>query len=233
MQVGFVDIADVIVGTIGDDGTIVSWVDAAPLPEARFHLSAALVGDVIYVTGGLGLGNTSRDTVWSSAMGADGTLSPWQQVGPMSRSRSHHASFAYQGMLFVAGGLDGQPAGAHDSLSDVQGAPAADGGLGAWSPLGTLPSAVSTHSAAVVGRCAILPGGIDDGSMHSTSVRMSELDGAGTGTWSLAPSTLPAPRSHVHQAPQLGDHLYLVGGSVGLQQVTDAVTVGTLEPPPG
>ena len=232
IMAGLVDIPDVVSAPIDDAGNLGVWTEQAAMPEERFHLAAMLSDDgFVYVTGGLGPGSVSHDTVFIAEVGASGGIASWTSGTAMTRPRSHHASFIAEGYLYVAGGLDGNPAAIHESLSSVERAPIqGDGSLGAWEHVNDLDTAVATHGAVRYGDCILMPAGIEASSMHSSTVRRASLIDGSLSPWEAVPSALSQPRSHVHQSPIHDGRMYIIGGSTGLQQVTDAVTVGTFMP---
>jgi len=215
-KVGGKELTQVLVGHAGDDGAIVEWATGPALPSKRFHGSADAFDGVIYATGGL-LNSVSQDTVFASTW-SDGQLSAWEDARALPQPRSHHSSFAAFGALYVIGGLDGNPAGAHETLSTVIRAEIGDeGSLGEWQSLADFPDGISTHGNVLNGACVYVVGGlIGKGGLPqwSQSVYRAELDAEGAlGDWQLMDGQLPSRRSHVHQAPLWDGRIYSVGGS--------------------
>lgn len=85
-----------------------TWTDLAPLPAGRSSLDAAVVGDELYVVGGWKMAGKDvkpvwHDTVWKANL----TKSPitWEAVPSPGFQRRAIAAAAYQGKLYVLGGM--------------------------------------------------------------------------------------------------------------------------------
>lgn len=230
---GLEDLDEVVVATVADGGTLEGWRQMPTLPKPLFHLSASSDGARIFVSGGL-YENRAESAVYVADFAEDGTISAWRDGPPMSRPRSHHSSWVQGGFLYVAGGLDGSPiTGQHDALDSVERAPLTASGLGPWEAAGVQPQALATGAVAVHGRCAYHFAGLVNTQTQTDAIFAAEFGEEGRlGSWTRLPTPVPAARSHMHQVPRYGRHFYVVGGSVGLQTVTDAVSIGTLPPSP-
>ena len=218
---------DVFTAAIAADGSLGPWTAGPPLPAARFHHAAVAVGNTIYVLGGLETTN-STPTVFTSRIGANGTLAPWQTLEPMPRARSHQAAFVHNGRVYQVGGLDGNPAGQQAPLWDIIRAQVQpDGRLGSWQPVGALDSAYATHGAFIHQGYVYVAGGVENNARFVDLVQRAPIRGDGT-IGAFEPSAaLPKARGHVHHLPVVGNHVYSVGGSRARQVIAD-VFVGTL-----
>lgn len=220
----------VLVSTHDADGRLTGWSEGPEVPIARFHANAAVIGRTILVTGGLDDTGEATDTVMAATLGDDGVLSEWSVLDPLPAPRSHHASFAVGGRLYLSFGFSGNSF-TDDTTAhpDVIAAELRDDGtLGPWETVLTSDLSLSTHAATLAEGCVLLSGGIlQEGHDHtfSADVRRLDLSGGAVG----APEILPGPsigRGHLHQAPLVDGRLYLVGGSRAHQEVTGAVEVG-------
>ncbi len=221
------NLAEVLTSTVQPDGTLAPWVKGPPLPAPRFHHATVFAEGAIYVTGGLEV-NQSVAKVHRAALSADGTLGSWTTLGDLPRPRSHHASFAYSGYLYVLGGLDGDPAADNTPLKDVSRAKIQDDGtLGEWTSVSSLPVALATHGALTFGKFAYVVGGIENDAKFTPNVRRAPLNDDGSmGAWQLL-DPLPRGRGHVHHVPQWNGHLYSFGGSSSMGKVIADVMIGT------
>ncbi len=219
----------VLVSEHDADGRLTGWTDGPEVPIARFHANAAVIGRTILVTGGVDSDGEATDTVMAATLGEDGTLSGWTELDPLPAPRSHHASFAADGRLYLSFGFSGN-AFTDDTTAhhDVIAAPLNDDGtLGAWETVLTYDVDLSTHAATVADGCVLIAGGLvhhgGDYEYSGDLRRLDLTDGVG------APELLDGPtigRSHLHQAPLVDGRLYLVGGSEDMQSVTGALEIG-------
>jgi hypothetical protein len=206
-------VAEVLSAPVDDGGAIGAWTAQAPLPVPRMHGAALIDGDTIYVFGGLGTKDAVAN-VERATLAADGTIAAWEELDPLPGPRSHQAAVAFDGYVYLAGGLSGDPAGAYTDYTDVLRAPIqADGKLGAWESIAMLPKRVDTASAVVHDGFLYLVGGIEGISYVDHVRRAPILDDHGLGPWEDSPP-LPKGRGHVHQTPVYGKWMYSVGGSI-------------------
>ncbi len=221
-----------LVAAIGTEGRLGPWSPGPPLPAGRFHHSSAAHNGWIYVTGGLEP-RPSVANVHGARLDTDGVPESWVDLTPLPAPRSHHASFVYEGALYVVAGLDGNPAGEHRQLRDILRAPIlADGSLGSWSEAGRIDSAYATHAAFVRDGWVYVVGGVENNARFVGTVQRAPINPGGTlGPFERA-APLPIGRGHVHQTPLWKDWVYSVGGSASRRLVT-AVHIGTFKFPDG
>jgi Kelch motif len=214
---------------IGTDGKLKEFEPGPALAVGRFHGASLAIGDDIYVIGGLtGLVPDSTSLVERSKLKSDGTLDLWKLATPLPAKRSHHASVASNGSIYVLGGVSGDPAGVHTPLADVIRAPVLeDGSIGEWTKAGELPVTLAAHSAlAFLGQIYVF-GGLENDTLQTGHVRRAEVRQDGTlGEWEELPS-LPKGRSHVLQTPLFDGFIYSVGGEVDQSSIAD-VLVGEM-----
>jgi hypothetical protein len=223
------------------DGSLGTWTAGPVLSKELFHTAAAVYGDFLYVVGGLtGTAlDTTTDDVQRSAIAADGTLGAFQTVAHLPYTLSHHVLIIDGATLYVIGGQTGNP-------NDNSGTPhrevqiaalAADGSLGAWTQGPDTPEGYSTSAGVVHDGFMYVVGGIVDATMDESggvataNVLRTTVAGPGMlGAWAVdKASKLPAARSHVHQVPLLGSHLYSVAGMTNNGDDTNAVAVGVFQ----
>jgi hypothetical protein len=210
------------------DGSLGDWVEGPELSAIRFHHAMAAWKDSVYVVGGItGNGTTETDVV-ERAVVTDGTLGAWSPVTALPHPWSHHSVVAYQGALYVTGGLNGNPALATSYLVDVIRAPIHDDGtLGDWVKIGELPQALATHASFTLGDDLFVVGGVHSNLYDSKDVLRATLSDDGMlGTWEMLPA-LPKARKHVHQTPLFNGFVYSVAGAAGATSIAD-VFVGKL-----
>src|SRR5690606_37585480 len=99
-------LTDVITAAAGDDGALGGFTAAASLPEARFHGAMAHVGGQLVFTGGLEKASfAATDSLFHAPVDESGAIGPWV-AETLPSPRSHHVSFAVDGWIYVAGGLE-------------------------------------------------------------------------------------------------------------------------------
>ena len=220
-------IRDIFTARIGDDGTLGEWRASGTLPGPRFHHATLIEGPYIYVVGGLEA-STSVPAVLRGTLSDDGTIARWDSLPPLPRPRSHQAMFVRNRMLYMVGGLDGNPAGANTPLADVvRAAIRPDGSLGPWEEVSTMPNAYGTHATAVHADAVWLFGGVEDNARFVDVVLRAPFSADGKlGPWHKLAVGLPAARSHVHQVPVFRGRAYSAAGS-NRRVVTPDIQIGT------
>jgi hypothetical protein len=185
-------------------------------------------GRTIYLVAGL-TGNSNASDVQRTDLSADGTLSAWTRVGMLPAERSHHAAVITQDAIYVTGGLHGDPTTGTSYNDVLRAALHDDGTLDAFTTLGTMPSAVSTHSAVAYGGMLINVGGLEDDAVFTDHVRGATIASDGSlGPWQdLTP--LPTARGHVLETPMWHGFLYSPGGYTNDSLTISDVVVGTFE----
>jgi hypothetical protein len=166
------------------------------------------------MTGGLEQA-VSVAAVFRAKLHHDGSVGPWIADTAMPTPRSHHSTFTHAGYLYVVGGINGNPWDDNvPTLSDIQRARIkADGSLGAWEMVGTLAVPLATQSNVVRDGFLYVLGGVENNmDMVATIRRAPFVDHGHVGAWETVNAALPVARSHVHQTPVLGRHIYSAGG---------------------
>ena len=225
---------------IQPDGSLGTWTAGPALSQQLFHTAAVVHGDFLYVVGGLGGTNldTTSDEVRRAPIAADGTLGAFTIVAHLPYTLSHHVLLIDGATMYVIGGQTGNP-------NDNSGTPhkevqiaalAADGSLGAWTQGPETPDAYSAAGGVVHDGFLYVAGGILDATSNEAGgvptanvIRAAVLAPGMLGAWTVdAPSKLPVARSHVHQLPVVGSHLYSVSGMTDTTDTT-AVYVGVFQ----
>src|SRR5262249_51368923 len=101
---------DVIAADVAADGTIGSWTTVSTLPKPWTHPGSAVVGDYLYLSGGLhgdpfnDIGNTNE--VIRGHIEADGSIDEWTNQPHLPSTLATHACFYYGGYVYIVGGID-------------------------------------------------------------------------------------------------------------------------------
>jgi len=86
------------------DPTTDSWTVKAPMKTARYGMSAAVVGDRIFVIGGV-VGGTGVHTALRTVEVYDVSTDQWSAKKPLDASRAATGAVASNGTIFLPGGL--------------------------------------------------------------------------------------------------------------------------------
>jgi hypothetical protein len=173
------------------------WVRLPPLPTARGAVAAAVVGDRLYVAGGMANGVALR-VVEAYDFGDR----RWHRVADLPAAREHIAGASLGGRFYVVGGRNRVT----DALPDVtRYDPATD----SWEQLPGLPVREGGGEAQPFeGSLLAIGGGNDRGEYVTGAVQ--RFDPA-SGRWSELPQ-MRTPR-HGFGSAVVGDTIYTFGGS--------------------
>ncbi len=167
------------------------WRSLPDAPTARLMMAWAVVGDKIWIMGGLRNG-VSLQTVesYQPSTGA------WEPGPPLPIPLHHAAAATYRGEVVVLGGATDNIADGSNKVFALRG--------GNWVELPSLNHARATPAAAVAGDKLVIVGGQNDKQL----VTQTEVfDGS---SWTDAPD-MPTPREHL-AAVSDGTYVYAVGG---------------------
>lgn len=173
-----------------------AWAPITPLPQARAAHAAALVGDVIYVAGGVG---DDLDLA-ASVLAYNVTTDAWSVATELPTPRDHLAAAALDGTLYVA---SGQRLSHADTLPVLEAwNPATD----AWETLAELPTPRNSVAGAAFGGRIVVAGGQD---AERTFADVEAFDPV-TRAWTALPP-MPTAR-HGFGLAVAGDALYAALG---------------------
>jgi hypothetical protein len=216
---------------VGSDGSLGAWNKAGSVLNFRMHPGSIVNGSTMYVMGGFNDPNVWDDVV-SATVNADGTVSTWTAAGKLPAPRSHFSVTLHAGYIYLAGGLAQSAFQNPPPLSTVfQGQILADGTLGNWVAMPSLPEGVCTQASFFYGGYLYVGGGLGTTAYTILDKMWRSPIGAdhSLGTWEeVAP--LGIARGHVHQFPILGNHVYSIGGAITLDlKSTDEIDIGTFQ----
>lgn len=132
-------------------GGLSGWMSAADLPHELRGMAVAAFNNRIYVTGGFDTAEASQASVYMAEIQADGSLSPWQNIGALRKPTNYHLALIHEGRLVIIGGTNrDDPA---PEFNDVYSAPInATGLLGSWRTEPSLPQGISRLAGVVAQR---------------------------------------------------------------------------------
>ncbi len=211
-----------------------AWAATTPLPAERGFSAGAVAnsfnsqvpaaaGGYVYVLGGLDTAGTAQATVYYAQVNSDGTLGTWGTTTALPHELYGHGATVFNGRFYVAGGNDatGNPtAGVYSAAIN------ADGTLGSWSALPTLPVAVAYHQLLAAGGTLYVLGGTSssgvDPTAHTRSAGASDTvyysvidvaNGALTAAWATTSSMIKVAEKKT--AVAIGATILTSGGLFG------------------
>jgi N-acetylneuraminic acid mutarotase len=200
---------------INSNGSLGSW-SATNLPVALGSPMAVVSGGRLYVLGGHN-GSAHQTTVYYATVNADGSLGSWNTTTSLPQGLSWGGAVVANGRIYTTGGAtnSGQTAATYSAVIN------ANGTLGSWNTLSSLPKAIANHVLLRNGNNLYVAGGWDDSSSQS-KVYYAPLQADGTlGSWT---ATTDLPQTlHDHAGATYGNRLYILGGfnhSIGSYQST-------------
>jgi serine/threonine protein kinase/N-acetylneuraminic acid mutarotase len=167
------------------------WRSLPDAPTARLMMAWTVLGDEIWVAGGMSHGEALQTVESYNAR-----TGVWQTKPPLPIPLHHATAATYRGEMVVIGGTSETIANASNRVFAFRD--------GQWAELPPLQHARAAAAAAVVGDKLVVVGGQD----HKQLVAQTEVfDGK---SWTQA-ADLPTPREHL-AAVSDGVYVYTVGG---------------------
>ncbi len=112
------------------NGTIGAWQNGNSFTTGRSNLNCTAYGNYLYLSGGetnVGL----NDVQYATINPANGSIGAWTYTTSFHLGRANHAMVAYNGFMYIAGGVDSTST--NNARGDMQYAPInANGTVGEW-----------------------------------------------------------------------------------------------------
>ncbi len=215
---------------INADGTIGTWNNGTVYTSDRSTKGSALYNGYLYTTGGVvnsaAQGDTlfARLTVGVAGMGSVGTSNAWQSTTNVNNIVYGHRSVAYNGYLYINGGIAGSFSNA-TRYAPIN----SDGTLGAWT---TAANTMSTprykHGLAVYNGYIYASGGQTSSGVWTNTVEYAQILADGTlGPWQLSANSLAGVREG-HVSVAYNGRLYVIAGVAGASTVLGDVAYATI-----
>jgi N-acetylneuraminic acid mutarotase len=172
-----------------------AWENAAPLPDKRTEVAAAVVNREIAIVGGYRAdgSSSSRVDLYSP------TRNQWRRLPDLPVGVNHSMAAGYRGRLYVVGGYVGRG-------QALRGAFVLEGGR--WRELPKPPERRAAAGAAVVRDKLYVAGGVGPAGL----ARRAMVFDLKRNRWSTVPG--PTPREHL-AVTALGGRVYAVAGRLG------------------
>ncbi|MCP4328128.1 MAG: galactose oxidase [Alphaproteobacteria bacterium] len=171
------------------------WATAPQMSTAQSEIAAAVVGDRIYVGGGLTLFGTT-----ATFEAFDPRSESWEELPAMPETLHHLGMAGLAGRIYVTGG--------YDSIAfdpDRTAMFSYDPQTRRWREEPPMPLPRAAHAMAALDGKLFVVGGV--GPEH----RKMQVFDPQTGIWDTSRAPLPTAREHL-SAAVLGGELYVVGG---------------------
>jgi hypothetical protein len=219
----------------------VTWTGTSQLPVALSghavafaELRGTSTTRVIYALGGEDNSNTLQTAVYSSVVGATGTLGTWTTSAALPTAIAFHravvatpanSKITAAGYLYALGGVT-NAAGTQVASTIYRGTIAADGTISGWAQAGSLPAPLHSFGAAIFLGNLYIWGGATTNNAPVATVYRSTIDDAGAlGTWKTEPA-LASARAYFGYG-SFGGYLYSFGGNTGTIAPNDASVTST------
>ncbi len=210
-------------------------VTALPMPEARAAATATLVGNFVYVVGGVGPNGTTDTVFRLQLQGGDPAIDfnthqliGWAtpvagQPGNLTAPRAHATSFTANGALYVIGGFDASNAPQSTNFWAVPDSTIGD--ITKWQELqaSDLPAPRAAAAIAPVGSVAFLIGGDGPSGAVDSTFRAGLSPKPPFFKLGMFGATIPALSIKGEIGQQLG---YINAFGVGLTNFTLLIIVG-------
>ncbi len=218
----------ILIGLLATTGSSLAaddtWERKENMPDpSRCCAAAATLNGKVYVIGGIEVNRAPHlpnpgDLTLDVVQEYDPVSDTWADRRKMPTTRARMAAVAFDGMIYVFGGVDRRGGRVLDAVEVFN--PEA-GERGAWKKLTKLPQALAATSAAVVGDKIYVVGGWDRGGQNEVYGTVFEYDPE-EDTFDQK-RDMPTPRGGLGAAVAQGK-IYAVGGW-NFEEVLDTVEV--------
>jgi len=221
--------ASVFSAPLQDDGTLGNWKTLRSLPQPRHGHATVAANGYLFVLGGANVSDDPSDTIYRTAVNADGTLGAWTTLSrTLPVPLEGHAAAVINDYLFVVGGWGGNPPGMRDEV--YKAALDIEGDLGLWEPVKPLPQPLWLHAATVAGGGLLVSGGLNldhpsSALQRTTYWGMPDANGDIDAWMELPPLPYPVV---AHTSAATDAYLYVAGGAQDIQPVLGSVLMASL-----
>jgi N-acetylneuraminic acid mutarotase len=180
------------------------WRQAAPVPDPRSEVAAALVNGEIAVVGGFRQagGNSRRVDAFSPGKNR------WRRLPNLPLAVDHSTAAAYRGRLYVAGGYRSDRSPSREAFVFAR---------GSWRRLPRMPSPRAAAGAAFSGGKLYVMGGVGPNGLARTALQYDPAKRR----WRSIPG--PTPREHLGVVAARGRVFVVAGRTAGFDTNLDVV----------
>jgi hypothetical protein len=208
-----------------NDGHLSRWLPSRPFPGPGVQICAAVATQThLYVIGGADSANSPVPNVYIAPYVEGGLLGEWSRGPDLPKPLWFHSAGELNGTLYVWGGTTSSPSGAPGAVDDVFAADLqADGNLGAWRRVGSLPQPIYFSACATIDDTLYNFSGRFRDERYTSDVLFSIPTAAGT-EWERVRATVPLNK---YLAPAVDDRRGIVffpggrseGSAAGIREV--------------
>ena len=211
---GGVTLNDVLYATINSNGRIGTWNTSSSFATARYLHTSIAYNNYLYVIGGTISEPSSLGDVQFAPINPMGAISAWTATTSFVTARELHTSAAYNGYLYVLGGVNGPT-----RYNDVQYAHInADGTVGTWYTTTSFNTPRYGHTSVAYNGYLYVLGGTSGVNLNDVQYAPINADGS-VGSWATTTSFITARLFHATVA--YNGYLYVIGGYAGAPYFND------------
>lgn len=186
----------VYVANINSDGTLGAWTLHSTLPGSLYGFVLAVVKNKVYAIGG-GAYQTFSDIVYVADISADGTLGAWVAAGNIPVPLAVGCVYVSKHYIYLIGGAYGTNLYTRNTYKAKINA---DGTLGAWSYMGTLPYVLGYSTLIAVNNKLHILGGYINNAVNAT-IMTASIDGGSNDYSSYYDGTITVTDSNKFKLP--------------------------------
>ncbi len=201
------------VATINADGTLGPFsAYGNTLIDQRSGATTTLIGNTLYVVGGISESGMVLQTIEAATVMPDGSLAEFTAAPSLTTKRYGHTTQVIGNLLYVIGGHDESGGLATIETSTI----GSEGVLGPFSPAGSLPGDPRYGATSVVvGTTLYVLGGQSSPTLAFDSFVQAPINGDGTlGSFTMPTTTHMTAKRVGATSAALNGKLYVIGGAV-------------------
>jgi N-acetylneuraminic acid mutarotase len=194
---------------------ITGWTAGPALSSAIMHSGAVVTNSRVYLVGGA-LNAAAATTVQYAPIDSAGVIGTWVAGPALPAALSNSCVVVINGIIYAIGGVDGSNVRVGTVYASTI---AADGSVGSWSQLASLPTGVAFAQPVVTNSRIYILGGEAVTNTPLSIVYYANINSDGSlGAWTVG-TALPAALSS-SQAVVTNSRVYLLGGSTAASTYT-------------
>lgn len=214
---------------INSDGTVQACTSAGTFTTGRIELAATSYNGYIYITGGTATGGAYQNDIQRCPLNANGTTGTCvQQTNAFPTPRYAHSSVAYNGYLYVIGGLDEVEA----PIGDIQYCPInSDGTVGTCvEQTSIFTGARYSHASVAYNGYIYISGGFN-GVDYQNDIQYCPINSNGSVATCTQQTAAFTTIREGHTSVAYNGYLYIIGGvGVGYKDDIQHLEIGPPAP---
>lgn len=225
-------LSGVFMTTFQANHNLANWTSLTALPEARYSHGMAVVGNYVYVIGGIDQDFNVEATVYKALIQGNGTIGAWSTADPIPVSNSDIGLYdttvaQLDGRIYVFGGHNSAGASLNTNFIGTQGA----NGEVTWvAASANLPDYLAELASTTSPNHIYLFGGVDNNGLTAeyspNTYYVQPSAGGDIASWN---QTAPMQRNLVRgSGTQFGEQVYVSGGSINTGGTPQNIIQSTL-----